>query len=136
VIVEIAPGQATASIADTLEKKEVVKSARAFERVARGDTRSRQIQAATYTLRKHMSAKAALELMLDTAKSITVTRVSIRAGLTKAEVSDLLQKNTKLKLPAGAAAGALAKPAALGLPSYAHNNAEGFLYPGTYDLRS
>jgi len=133
VVVEISPGQATASIADTLEKKEVVKSSRAFERVARDDPRSRQIQAATYTLRKHMSAKAALELMLNTAESIRVMRISFRAGLTKAEVSETLQKS-KLKLPAGAAASALAKPASLGLPPYAQTNAEGFLYPGTYDV--
>jgi UPF0755 protein len=133
VVVEIAKGQAAASIADTLEKKGVVKSARAFERVAKADSRSLQIQAGTYTLHKEMSAKAALDLMLDTAKSILVTRISFRSGQTKAEVSDTLQKS-KLKLPAGAAASALAKPASLGLPSYAHNNAEGFLYPGTYDV--
>jgi UPF0755 protein len=133
VIVEITQGQSAQSIADTLEKKEVVKSARAFERAARDDARSRQIQAATYTLRKHMSAKAALALMLNTAESIRVLRISFAAGKTKAEVADILQRS-KLKLPAGAAAAALAKPAALGLPSYAHNNAEGFLYPGTYDV--
>jgi UPF0755 protein len=133
VVVEISKGQATASIADTLEKKEVVKSARAFERVARDDPRSRQIQAATYTLHKHMSAKAALDLMLNTAASVTVMRIGFQPGKTKAEVADTLQKS-KLKLPAGAAAAALAKPATLGLPSYAHNNAEGFLYPGTYDV--
>ncbi|WP_241996476.1 endolytic transglycosylase MltG [Kribbella antiqua] len=133
VTVEITQGESAQSIADTLEKKEVVKSARAFERAARDDPRSRQIQAATYTLRKHMSAKAALELMLDPAKSVLVTRISFRAGLTKAEIADTLQRS-KLKLSSGAAAAALAKPAALGLPPYAHNNAEGFLYPGTYDV--
>ena len=133
VVVEIAKGQAAASIADTLEKKGVVKSARAFEKVAKADSRSLQIQAGTYTLHKQMSAKAALDLMLDTAKSILIARISFRSGLTKAEVSETLQKS-KLKLPPGAAAGALAKPAALGLPAYAHNNAEGFLYPGTYDV--
>ncbi len=133
VVVEITKGQATASIADTLEKKEVVKSARAFERVARDDPRSLQIQAATYTLRKHMSAKAALDLMLNTAESVRVARVSVPAGKTKAEVAVILQ-SSKMKLPAGAAATALGKPASLGLPSYAHNNAEGFLFPGTYDV--
>lgn len=133
VVVEISKGQATKSIADTLEKKGVVKSARAFERVARDDPRSLQIQAGTYTLKKEMSAKAALELMLDTAKSILINRISFRAGLTMAEVSDTLQKS-KLKLPAGAAAGALAKPGSLGLPPYAHSP-EGFLYPGTYDVQ-
>jgi UPF0755 protein len=133
VVVEITKGQATASIADTLEKKEVVKSARAFERVARDDPRSLQIQAATYTLRKHMSAKAALALMLNTAESVKVARISVPAGKTKAEVALILQ-GSKLKLPAGAAATALGKPALLGLPPYAHNNAEGFLSPGTYDV--
>ncbi len=133
VVVEITKGQATASIADTLEKKEVVKSARAFERVARDDPRSLQIQAATYTLRKHMSAKAALDLMLNTAESVRVARISVAAGKTKAEVAVILQ-GSKMKLPAGAAATALGKPALLGLPPYAHNNAEGFLFPGTYDV--
>ncbi|MEU8223976.1 endolytic transglycosylase MltG [Kribbella sp. NPDC048915] len=133
VVVEITKGQATASIADTLEKKEVVKSARAFERVARDDPRSLQIQAATYTLRKHMSAKAALELMLNTAESVKVARISIPPGRTKAEVAMILQ-NSKLKLPAGAAATALGNGKALGLPAYAKGNPEGFLFPGTYDV--
>nr|WP_238355843.1 endolytic transglycosylase MltG [Kribbella sandramycini] len=133
VSVEITKGQATASIADTLEKKEVVKSAKAFERVAREDPRSRQIQAATYTLRKHMSAKAAFELMLNTAESIRVLRVSVPAGKTKAEVVAILQ-NPRFKLPAGSAAKAMGNPKGLGLPAYAHANAEGFLAPGTYDV--
>jgi UPF0755 protein len=132
VLVEITKGQAVASIADTLQKKEVVKSARAFERVARDDPRSLQIQAATYTLRKHMSAKDALALMLNTNESVKVMRVSVPAGKTKAEVSVILQ--TKLKLPSGQAANALAHPATLGLPAYAKGNPEGFLYPATYDV--
>ena len=133
VVVEISKGQAVSSIADTLAKKEVVKSARAFERVARDDPRSLQIQAATYTLRKHMSAKAALDLMLNTAESVKVARISIPAGKTKAEVALILQ-GSKMKLPVGAAATALGNTAQLGLPPYANNNAEGFLFPGTYDV--
>jgi UPF0755 protein len=133
VTVEITKGQSNSSIADTLEKKEVVKSAKAFERVARNDSRSLQIQAATYTLRKHMSAKAALELMLNTDESIKVLRFSVPAGKTKAEVIKILEA-PKLKLPAGAAAAAMGKPASLGLPAYSNGNAEGFLFPGTYDV--
>ncbi|WP_405059869.1 endolytic transglycosylase MltG [Kribbella sp. NBC_01505] len=133
VTVEITKGQGAASIADTLEKKEVVKSAKAFERIARNDNRSLQIQAATYTLKKHMSAKAAFELMLNTAESIKVLRFSVAAGKTKAEVIKILEAE-KLKLPAGSAAAAMGKPATLGLPAYAHGNPEGFLFPGTYDV--
>ncbi len=134
VTVEISKGQSSQSIADTLEKKGVVKSAKAFERVARDDPRSRSIQAATYTLRKGMSAKAALELMLTPAKSVLVQRIGFRSGSTRAEVVKQLQESKGLKLPAGAAEAAMNKPWSLGLPSYARNNPEGFLYPGTYDI--
>jgi UPF0755 protein len=134
VTVEITKGQSAQAIADTLAKKGVVKSARAFELVARDDPRSVHIQAATYTLKKEMSARAALDLLLDPARSILVTRITIPVGRTKAEIVDALQKSKAAKLPPGAAAAALAKPATLGLPPYAKNNAEGFLSPGTYDV--
>jgi UPF0755 protein len=134
VRVEIIAGQSSKAIAATLEKSGVVKSARAFERAARDDTRSKSIQAATYTLRKEMSAKAALALLLDPAKSILVTRVTFATGRTKKEVAATLQASKAAKLPPGAVAAAMAKPQTLGLPAYARNNPEGFLYPGGYDV--
>jgi UPF0755 protein len=134
VTVEITQGQSSQAIADTLEKKGVVKSAKAFERVARDEPKSRSIQAATYTLKKEMSAASALALLLDPTKSVLVNRISIPPGRTKAEVIALLDKSKVAKLPAGSAAAAMGKPAALKLPSYAKNNPEGFLYPGTYDI--
>jgi UPF0755 protein len=134
VTIEITSGQSSQAIADTLEKKGVVKSAKAFERVARDDPRSKKIQANTYTLKKEMSAKAALELLLDTAKSVLVTRFTIPPARTKAEVVALLQKSKAVKLPAGAAQAAMDRPQTLKLPSYAKGNPEGFLFPGTYDI--
>jgi UPF0755 protein len=134
VTVEITAGQSSKAIAATLEKMGVVKSARAFERAARDDVRSKSIQAATYTLRKEMSAKAALALLLDPAKSILVTRVTFATGRTKKEVAATLQASKAAKLPPGAVAAALAKPQTLGLPAYAKNNPEGFLYPGAYNV--
>lgn len=134
ITVEITRGQTTEAIAETLETKDVVKSAKAFERVARADSRSLTIQAGTYQLRKQMSAEAALGLLLDPRSSIIVNRVSVSAGKTKAEAAAILQASKAARLPAGSVAAALAKPETLGLPSYARNNPEGFLYPGTYDL--
>jgi UPF0755 protein len=134
VTVVITAGQSSKAIAATLEQKDVVKSARAFERAARDDTRSKSIQAATYTLRKQMSAKAALALLLDPDKSILVTRVTFATGRTKKEVAATLQASKAAKLPPGAVAAAMAKPQTLGLPAYAKNNPEGFLYPGAYDV--
>jgi UPF0755 protein len=134
VTVEISSGQSSQAIADTLEKKGVVKSAKAFERVARDDPRSKKIQANTYTLKKEMSAKAALELLLDTAKSVLVTRFTIPPARTKAEIVALLQKSKAVKLPAGAAQAAMDRPQTLKLPTFAKGNPEGFLFPGTYDV--
>jgi UPF0755 protein len=134
VTVVISAGQSSTAIAATLEEKDVVKSAQAFERVARDDTRSKSIQAATYTLRKQMSAKAALALLLDPDKSILVTRVTFATGRTKKEIAATLQASKVAKLPRGAVAAAMAKPQTLGLPAYAKNNPEGFLYPGSYDV--
>ncbi|MEU4392312.1 endolytic transglycosylase MltG [Kribbella sp. NPDC023855] len=134
VTVEISSGQSSQAIADTLEKKGVVKSAKAFERVARDDPRSKKIQANTYTLKKEMSAKAALELLLDTAKSVLVTRFTIPPARTKAEIVNLLQKSKAVKLPAGAAQAAMDRPQTLQLPTFAKGNPEGFLFPGTYDI--
>jgi UPF0755 protein len=134
VTVVISAGQSSKEIAATLAQKDVVKSAQAFERAARDDTRSKSIQAATYTLRKQMSAKAALALLLEPAKSILVTRVTFATGRTKKEVTATLQASKAAKLPPGAVAAAMAKPQTLGLPAYAKNNPEGFLYPGSYDV--
>ena len=134
VTVEIARGQTAESIGETLQKADVVKSAKAFERAARDDTRSRGIQAGTYQLRKQMSATAALALLLDPQSSILVRRVSVPSGKTVNEAAAIIQDSKAAKLPAGSVAAALAKPQTLGLPSYAGNKPEGFLYPSTYDL--
>lgn len=134
VAVEIAKNSTTKGIGEALEAKDVVKSAKAFERVARKDSQSLSIQAGTYTMRKKMSAEAALALMLDPKSSIQVRRVSIPAGKTLKQAAAILQASKAAKLPAGSVAAALENTSSLGLPSYAHGSAEGFLYPGTYDL--
>jgi peptidoglycan lytic transglycosylase G len=136
VLVEITRGQSAASIGKTLEDKDVVKSARAFERAARDDSRYRSIQAGTYRLRLQMSAQAALSMLLDPKSSIVVRRVSIPPGKTVKEAAALIQGSKAANLPKGAVDAALKQPAKLGLPSYAGNNPEGFLYPSTYDLPS
>jgi UPF0755 protein len=134
VTVEITRGQTSTDIAKTLESKDVVKSAKAFERAAREDSRSRSIQAGTYQLRKQMSAKAALALLLAPESSLLVNRVSIPAGKTVREATAIIQASKAARLPPNAVAAALRNPRALGLPAYAANRPEGFLYPGTYDL--
>lgn len=135
VTVEISEGQTSDDIAKTLHKHDVVKSAKAFERAAREDSRSRSIQAGAYQLRKQMSAKAALALLLSPETSrLGIPRISIPAGKTLKEATALIQTSKAAKLPPNAVAAALRNPRALGLPAYARDNPEGFLYPATYDI--
>lgn len=136
VMVEINKGQSASSIGKTLENKDVVKSAKAFERAARDDERYRSIQAGNYRLRLQMSAKSALDLLLDPKSSIVVRRVSIPPGRTVREAAALIQTSKAARLPAGSVNAALSSPSKLGLPAYANNRPEGFLYPSTYDLPS
>ncbi len=59
-------------------------------------------------------------------------RVTLPEGIPLSTVVDRLEKNTELKRADVLAA--IANPSVLGLPSYAENRPEGFLFPATYDV--
>jgi len=131
VLVQIQPGDSAGDIGATLLAKEVVKSVRAFTRAAGDDGRSRSLQPGFYMLRRHMSGKSALALLLDP-RSRVRGRVTLPEGIPISTVVDRLVKFTELKRPD--IVDALGNPAVLGLPSYAGRHVEGFLFPATYDV--
>lgn len=131
VTIQVAAGDTSADIGATLEGKDVVKSAKAFTKAAKGNSKARGIQPGFYVLRLQMSGKNALTLLLDPS-SRSRSRVTIPEGTTLAVALDRIAKNTEVKLADLQAA--VAKPAALGLPSYAKGQVEGFLFPATYDI--
>lgn len=133
VQVVVNDGDTGRNIGATLQKAGVVKSATAFLDAAAADPRSASIQPGTYTLRKQMSAREALAVLVDP-KNRSVPRVTIREGLWRNEIFAALSKATGVPLADYEAAAK--QPDALGLPAAAKGNLEGYLFPSTYEFPS
>lgn len=131
VTVVVHSGDATRTIAAALEKAGVVKSATAFLAASAADPRSGSIQPGTYTLRAHMSAASSLSMLLDPANR-KVPRVTIREGLWVSEIIRALSAGTGRPLADYTLA--LEDPVMLGLPAAANGNAEGYLFPASYEF--
>ena len=131
VIVQVKGGDTAGDIGATLQKMGVVKSAEAFTRAAKQEARSRSLQPGFFGLHRQMSGQAALALLLDPAARLR-GRVTIPEGTSLAGVLDRLTKGTSITRADYLAA--LKRPSALNLPPYAAGNAEGFLFPATYDV--
>ena len=132
VRVQVERGATAAAIAETLHRAGVVASAAAFRDAARDDERSLRIQPGWYRLRLKMQAKLALELLLDP-KARLRSRVTIPEGLTVDQTLQRVAKNVD-GVTLTTLREAAKNPAALGLPPYANDRLEGFLFPATYDF--
>ena len=130
-VIQIEPGDNAGDVADTLLAKGVVASRKAFFDVAASDPRATRLQPGFYQLRLKMSAAAAFELLLDPAARL-VGRVTIPEGRNVEQTLEILAKNTEIPLADYQAAAK--DPSKLGLPSYAENRLEGFLFPATYEV--
>lgn len=148
VTVTVLANDGSSQIGRTLEKAGVVGSERAFTDAASDDNRAQNIQPGSYLLRKHMSAKAALGLLLDPDSRIrsgtvvtegativdveqrlaappcvtnTATRASCGLGLSKDDITAALRDVTQLGIPTDY------------LPDGTQpQSIEGFLFPATY----
>ncbi|GAB7189802.1 endolytic transglycosylase MltG [Kineococcus sp. NUM-3379] len=130
VDVRIAQGDTGRAIGRTLQQADVVKTADAFVEAAAAEPRAAGIQPGTYRMRKQMSAAAAVNLLLDPATRQT-TRLTVPEGLRASQVLDLVAKQTPI--PRADLDAALRDPS-LGLPAAANGEAEGFLFPATYEV--
>ena len=131
VLVRIKEGDTSSDIATTLDRLDVVKSAEAFTDAARRNPRAVSIQAGYYRLHHQMSAKAALAMLLQHDNRVRSV-VTVPEGLRVDQIVDLVAAKTSF--PKAALTKVLAKPSSIGLPSYAHGNPEGFLFPATYEV--
>lgn len=130
VVVEVLPGQGPKAVGDTLEQAGVVKSAEAYEDACAADLRWQGIQPGTYALRSQMSGAAALALLLEPTTR-QINKLTVPEGLRLTETLDTVAEKggfDRAQLEA-----ALVDPA-IGLPAYAGGNAEGYLFPATYEL--
>ncbi|WP_316669418.1 endolytic transglycosylase MltG [uncultured Propionibacterium sp.] len=129
VPVTIREGMTITEMGDTLAANQVVASSRAFVRIANEDGRSNGIHAGTYLMRQHMSARSALDFLVDPG-NLATNLITLREGLRNSEVFAQLSQTTGI--PVADFETAAGDTAALGLPDYAQGNAEGYLFPETY----
>ncbi|MFF7844147.1 endolytic transglycosylase MltG [Streptomyces ossamyceticus] len=136
VTITVGKGEFGSVIGQRLKAAGVVASVEAFTTALAEDPEKRQIQAGVYLLKKEMSAKSAMALMLDPKSQNNFTviegernntvyaKIDKELGLKKGTTEDVAEK----------------KWDSLGLPDWANDNdeikdpLEGFLYPSTYPV--
>ena len=126
-------GDTVAQMGRNLKAEGVTKSVQAFIDAAAGEPDSSGIQVGDYELQKQMKAADALEVLIDPANLIGFPTVTIPEGLRLTEIVSTLAENTEF--PEAAWNRALQQPDKLGLPDYANGNAEGYLFPATYEIK-
>src|SRR6478735_8613848 len=126
-------GDSTAQIGRNLKADGVTKSVQAFIDAAAGEPDAAGIQVGDYELQKQMKAADALEVLVDPDNLIGFPTVTIPEGLRLTEIVSTLAENTDY--PEQAWNRALQQPDRLGLPDYADGNAEGYLFPATYEIK-
>jgi uncharacterized YceG family protein len=128
VTVHITSGESATQVGQQLLQLGVVASVRAFSNAAKASGHGDALEPGYYRLHKHMNATLAFALLLKPSSRIQLT-ILVPGGLRLYETIGLLGKDT------GNLHGyeqAIKDTSALGLPSYAKGNPEGYLYPDTY----
>ncbi|MER6129099.1 endolytic transglycosylase MltG [Streptomyces sp. NPDC001795] len=136
ITVTIPKGSGGFAIGQVLKQAGVVKSVDAFVAAQEQNPNGKSIQAGTYTLNKHMSAAAAVALMLSPkSKNNLIIAEGWRNTKIYAAIDD------RLKLKAGTTQDIAKKEwSTFGLPDWANTSKdikdplEGFLYPSSYPV--
>jgi len=131
VVVHIESGETATQVGQQLLNLGVVASARAFSNAAKASGHGSSLEPGYYRLHKHMAAALAFAMLLKPSSRVQFT-VTIPEGLRLGNIIAVLGKKT------GDLHGyqqAIKETSSLGLPSYAHGNPEGYLFPATYTLQ-
>lgn len=131
VSVVISRGDTLTEMGRKLQAAGVVQSAESFVNAASVDDRASTIGPGRYTLKKQMSSIAALDLMLDPV-SRADSRLVLPEGLRLEQTVSTAADATNL--PKSEFQKVLQDPAQLGLPDWAKDRPEGFMFPASYDL--
>ncbi len=131
VTVIVEQGDSLTAIGRRLTEAGVVLTADAFVAAAEADERATRIGPGRYELREQMSGAAALDLMLDPV-SRQSSRVVLPEGLRLDQTVEILAEASGL--PRVDFEQALENPGELGLPRWAQDRPEGFMFPATYEL--
>jgi UPF0755 protein len=131
VTFEVHPGDSIAEMGRNLKKAKVVASVEAFTSAAAANPDSTKIQAGFYQLKKEMAAADVVAILIQP-DNILKNTVTIPEGLRVTDILDVLADKTDFSRAQFEKV--LETPDAIGLPDYAAGNAEGYLFPATYDF--
>jgi UPF0755 protein len=132
VTVDVPTGSSLDVIGGILIDADVVKSTKAWDQAVRSEERAQRVQAGSYVMKRQMRAIDALRLLINPGTSRVQAKFTVPEGLRLSAQVDVLAKGTKIKKSDFESA--LKRPQSLGLPKYAKNRPEGFLFPDTYYL--
>jgi UPF0755 protein len=124
-------GDVVAEIGRNLKADGVTASVQAFIDACQEDCTG--IQVGAYELQKEMKAADVREVLIDPGNLIGFPTVTIPEGLRLTDIVTTLADNTDF--PEQAWNRALEQPDRIGLPDYAEGNAEGYLFPATYEIK-
>ena len=131
VTFQVHPGDTATQMGRNLKSDGVVASVQAFIDAANANPKSAGIQAGYYGLKKQMRASDVVDVLVDPG-NLVQSSVTVPEGLRVVDIAAILGKATKFSTAEFTKV--LHDPAKLGLPSYAHGNPEGYLFPATYDF--
>jgi UPF0755 protein len=131
VVFQVKQGETAGEMGQGLVRLGVVESTAAFTSAADQDPRSRSIQVGFYRLKKKMKASQALAVLVNP-RNMVQSLVTIPEGARVRDIVKDVASHTDITRKQLTAA--LARPGRLGLPSYAHGNPEGYLFPATYSV--
>jgi UPF0755 protein len=132
VTITIPEGATLDDIGDLLVADHVIKSTGAWDKAVRVEEAATSVQPGKYLMQQEMPAVDALALLINPGSSRVRSEFTIPEGLRLSAQVTALAKATKIKKSAYQKA--LDHPEKLGLPKYAKNRPEGFLFPDTYEL--
>ena len=128
---EIQPGDSVSTIGTRLTELGVVASADAFVDASESEARATSIQPGSYDMRLQMAAADALALLIDPSNRLFY-EATLPEGLLLAESLARLAEATGI--PLAELEAAARAPRELGLPAYANDFVEGFIFPATYEF--
>ncbi len=132
VTVQVLKGDTATSIAPRLVKLGVVASTTSFIAAAKANSNPAGLEPGFFRLHLHMNSALAYKLLLSPSARIQ-TVVTIPEGLRLTQILSRLE-NAHSSISAADYAAAIKNTNALGLPSYANGNPEGYLFPATYTI--
>jgi UPF0755 protein len=132
IVITVPEGASLDQIGGILVDADVVKSLKAWEEAVDAEERATSVQAGHYRMKTQMKATEALSLLVNPGESRVRDQFTVPEGLRLTAQIDALVEETKI--PKTAYQAVLKNPEKLGLPRYAKNKPEGFLFPDTYEL--